>query len=137
MITSSPRWRYPGLYRDATRPVGLLRGKAAVGVSMWMRGLLPQVLGLWAGAFPGYGVEFAGAAISRLSNAGAAAALDMLDIAMAPGGARRSKPFAPAGPSCWPGQPLRALTGHWEMVVALQCLILDPSAGCGDALIAA
>ena len=64
------------------------RGKAAVGVSMWMRVLLPQVLGTESGAFPSDDLDVAGGAISRLSNSGAAAALDMLDIAMAPGGAR-------------------------------------------------
>jgi len=65
----------------------LCRGKAAVGVSMWMRVLLPQVLGPESGAFPSDGDEISSAAISRLSNSGATAALDMLDIAMAPGGA--------------------------------------------------
>ena len=74
--------------RDVTPMSSTRRGKAAVGVSMWMRVLLPQVLGPDSGAFPSDGDEFAGAAISRLSNSGAAAALDMLDIAMAPGGAR-------------------------------------------------
>ena len=67
------------------------RGKAAVGVSMWMRVLLPQVLGPESGAFPSDGEEAPGAAIGRLSNSGAAAALDMLDIAMAPGGAKLSQ----------------------------------------------
>jgi hypothetical protein len=53
---------------------------------MWMRVLLPQVLGPDSDAFPGEVAEFAN--ISRLGNAAAAAALDMLDIAMSPGGAR-------------------------------------------------
>ena len=71
---------------------GRCRGKAAVGVSMWMRVLLPQVLGPESGAFPSDGDDVLdGAAISRLSNSGAAAALDMLDIAMAPGGANFHK----------------------------------------------
>ena len=61
-----------------------------MGISMWMRVLLPQVLGPDSDAFPGEVPEFAN--ISRLGNAAAAAALDMLDIAMAPGGA------SPRGP---------------------------------------
>jgi len=74
------------------------RGKAAVGVSMWMRVLLPQVLGPGSGAFPSDGDEISSAAISRLSNSGAAAALDMLDIAMAPGGANASQAQHTCGP---------------------------------------
>ena len=62
------------------------RGRAAVGVSMWMRVLLPQVLGPDSDAFLGDGAKYAN--VSRLGTSAAAAALDMLDIAMAPGGAR-------------------------------------------------
>ena len=65
-------------------------------MAIWMRVLLPQVLGVEAAAAPAG--EPAPLPVARLGAAASLAALDCLDVALAPGGAqltlgRRGRPF--------------------------------------------